>query len=247
MFDAGLSEKAEHIAFAYLSSGCSLIENDNNNEGYVALEKAGEILADTHRFSPDRNPEKNNSLLLAGLALYAAKQYSRSFIVLSDVSADFLTGQMIILFLKKNFVSLMNLSAAILVSPTPESSDILDNDIWIIRREIARCFLLIEDYTYSGTQDRFRDADEILGNLMELAAIGNLALYWLLIRLLRIVFSTFHSSSLWQVLPPLLPPVNISQRYIQLLGGVQASSYRAMAIANIIPAISSWRKQRGGY
>lgn len=218
-FDPKLSEKAEHIAFAYLSAGCSLVENNNSDEGYIALERAGEILSDTHRFSPDCNPEKNNSLLLAGLALYASKQYSRSFIVLSDISADFSTGQMIVLFLKKDFVALTNLSAKILVSPVPKLSDIIENDVWMISREIARCFLLVEDYTYSGVQDRFRKVDEILNNLMELAAIENLSLYWLLIRLLKIVFSTLHSSSLWQVLPPFLPLTHLTQKYIQLLGG----------------------------
>lgn len=57
-------------------------------------------------------------------------------------------------------------------------------------------------------------------NLLKLLILStecNLTLYWLIIRLLKIIILTFQKSSLWSVLPALLPVGNITEKYIRLL------------------------------
>lgn len=49
-----------------------------------------------------------------------------------------------------------------------------------------------------------------------------MTLYWLIIRLLKIIFSTYQESSLWSVLPPLLPARYITSKYIRLLSGFKS-------------------------
>lgn len=102
-FDSTLTEKATHIGYTLISCGCSLVENDDAEtaEGLVVLEKAGKILSDAFKFNHDEIDTINYNLLIAGMSLYAAKQYSRAFIVLHDIDVDFTVGQIIIHFIKK--------------------------------------------------------------------------------------------------------------------------------------------------
>jgi len=153
-FDPALTEKATHIAYALLSCGCSMVENEDaeTNEGLLALEKAGKILSDTFRFNPNEDKNKNYNLLIAGMALYAAKQYSRAFIELKDINADFEVGQIIISFIKKDFKSLLNVTSNVFFSPMPEQSDFRSFDEWVISHEVARCFLIIIDFIHTGNE-----------------------------------------------------------------------------------------------
>lgn len=99
-FDPLLTEKVTHIVYALLSCGCSLIENADNNvnvtESLAILERAGKLLSDTYKYNDNEVDEKNHNLLIAGMALYVAKQYSRAFIVLKNINLDFNVGQIII-------------------------------------------------------------------------------------------------------------------------------------------------------
>jgi len=110
-FDPRLTEKATHIAHTLIACGCSIVENGYNVseavEGLFYLEKAGKILYDTYKFNLHEEGSKNYSLLIAGMSLYAAKQYSRAFITLKDVDVDFSVGQIIISFIKKDFTALI--------------------------------------------------------------------------------------------------------------------------------------------
>ena len=79
-----------------------IIESKNSaRNGLMVLEKGGKILSDVYKYNTDEQDSRNYNLLIAGMALYAAKQYSRAFIVLHGVDTDFDVGQMIIRFIKK--------------------------------------------------------------------------------------------------------------------------------------------------
>lgn len=223
-FDSELTEKAIHIAYALLSCGCSMVENENTetSEGLLVLEKAGKILSDTFSFNATESENKNYHLLIAGMALYAAKQYSRAFIALKDIDVNFSVGQIIINFIKKDFESLQNIANKVFFSYPPTQSDIRQFDEWVISHEIARCFFITIDFIYSGNKDAFTLVNDILEKILSLSSEDNLTLYWLIIRLLKIILSTFQDSSLWSVLLPLLPAKHITEKYIRLLSSFKS-------------------------
>jgi hypothetical protein len=224
-FDVTLTEKATHIAYTMISCGCSLVENDDgeSDEGLAVLEKAGKILSDAFKFNNDEIETKNYNLLIAGMSLYAAKQYSRAFIVLHNVDVDFTVGQIIINFIKKDFESMLRIVSNVLFTQAPEQLLYLrDFDEWVMSHEIARCFLIVVDFIYTGNQENFLLIKSILEKLLTLSSESALTLYWLIIRLLRIIFSTFQDSSLWSILPPFLPARYITEKYIRLLSGFRS-------------------------
>lgn len=223
-FDSALTEKATYIAYTLVSCGCSLIENEDvgTAEGLVVLEKAGKILSDAFKFNPDEIETKNYNLLIAGMSLYAAKQYSRAFIVLHNIDVDFSVGQIIISFIKKDFGSMLQIASNVLFTQGPEQLDLRDFDEWVISHEIARCFYIVMDFIYTGNQDNFSLIKDILEKLLALSSESALTLYWIIIRLLRIIFSTFQATSLWSILPPLLPAKYITEKYIRLLSGFRS-------------------------
>jgi hypothetical protein len=223
-FDPLLTEKATHIAYALLSCGCSLVENENSdsNEGLVVLERAGKVLSDAYKYNALEIESRDYNLLVAGMALYAAKQYSRAFIILNDIDTDFSVGQMVVRYIKKDFEPLLQIASNTFFSEPPELLDVRDLDEWVISHEIARCFLVISDFVHTGNQENFALANGIFEKLSTLAIESNLTLYWLVVRLLRIIFSTFQETSLWSVLPPLLPAQYITEKYIRLLSGFKS-------------------------
>lgn len=220
-FDPALTEKATHIAYALLSCGCSLVENKDSaaSEGLAVLERAGKVLSDVYKYNFDEMETKNYNLLISGMALYAAKQYSRAFIVLNDIDADFIVGQMAIHFIKKDFEALSRSASSIFFGQPPEVLDIQSFDEWVISHEVAHCFLIVIDFIQTGNQEDYEIINDILVKLLTLTLDSNLTLYWLIIRLLKIIFSTFQEASLWSVLPPLLPEKHITENYIRLLSG----------------------------
>ena len=222
-FDPLLTEKATHIAYAMLSCGCSLMEKSNSifttTESLSILEKAGKLLSDIYKYNDDEFDWKDYNLLISGMALYAAKQYSRAFIVLNNVNIDFVVGQIVIQFINKDFNSLLqNVNQVFFESPN-ELSDIQSLDEWVISHEIARIFLMVVDFVQTGNQSNFVSIDNIFDKLLSIATEGNLISYWLIVRLLKIILLTFQEASLWTFLPPLLPVQHITENYIRLLSG----------------------------
>ncbi|ETT61795.1 DEAD/DEAH box helicase [Paenibacillus odorifer] len=223
-FDSALTEKATHIAYTLISCGCSLIENEDaeTDEGLVVLEKGGKILSDVFKFNSDDIETKNYNLLIAGMSLYATKQYSRAFIILHDIDVDFIVGQIIINFIKKDFESMLQIVSNVLFTQAPTHLYLRDFDEWVISHEIARCFLIVADFIQTGNQENFTLIKDILEKLLAISSESALTLYWLIIRLLRIIFSTFQASSLWSILPPFLPERYITEKYIRLLSGFRS-------------------------
>ena len=153
------------------------------------------------------------------MALYAAKQYSRAFIVLNNVNLDFVVGQIVIQFIKKDFNSLLQNVSQVFFEPPSELSDIQSLDEWVISHEIARIFLMVVDFVQTGNQSNFVSIDNILDKLLSIATESNLISYWLIVRLLKIILLTFQEASFWTILPPLLPAQHITENYIRLLSG----------------------------
>lgn len=222
-FDPLLTEKATYIAYALLSCGCSLMEESNSNftptEILSILEKAGKLLSDIYKYNDDEFDGKDYNLLISGMALYAAKQYSRAFIVLNNVNLDFVVGQIVIQFINKDFNSLLQNVNQVFFEPPNELSDIQSLDEWVISHEIARIFLMVVDFVQTGNQSNFVSIDNIFDKLLSIATESNLISYWLIIRLLKIILSTFQEASLWTILTPLLPVQHITENYIRLLSG----------------------------
>lgn len=219
-----LTEKTTYIAYALLSCGCSLIENENSdsNEGLIVLERAGKILSDSYKYNTFDIENRNYNLLIAGMALYAAKQYSRAYIVLNDINSDFPVGQMVVGYIKKDFELLLQIASKTFFSEPSELFDVRELDEWVVSHEISRCFFQIIDFIHTGNQEKFVLTKDIFDRLLTLTTESNLTLYWLVVRLLRIIFSTFQEASLWSVLPPLLPDKYIAEKYIRLLSGFKS-------------------------
>lgn len=234
IFDPALTEKTTYIAYYLISCGCSILENRDSSKdlGIETLEKAGKILSDSYSFNQNELENQKFNLLIAGMSLYAAKQYSRAFIVLKGVDSDFVVGQIIISFIKKDFNALINFTNKTFFSTVSEQIDILGFDEWVISHEIARCFLIIIDYIYAGNEEDFVLVNDILEKLLCLSSNDKLTLYWLIIRLLKIILATFHDASLWPTLLPLFPEKVITSKYIRLL-----SSFKS-------PVIELWPSQK---
>ncbi|MGF6990529.1 hypothetical protein M2150_001794 [Lachnospiraceae bacterium PM6-15] len=225
-FDSVLTEKATYIAYLSLSCGCEIIENEyaEIDDGYLLLERAGKILADAYQYSEEKDSAGNYNLLIAGMALYASKQYSRAFITLNNIEVEFDTGKMVAEFVKKNFNAMLRSAYKIFTSEAPSEEGIQEISEWIISHELARCFIIISDYIYSGEGKSIETVNEILSKILILAKESDLITYWLIIRLLKIILSTFQKVSLWSVLPPWLPDQSeyLRNNYIRLLGSLKA-------------------------
>lgn len=220
LFDPVLTEKAVHIGYLLLSCGCSLVENEDSqtHKGLELLDKAGTILSNSFKYNANEDRKiRDYNLLVAGMALYAAKQFSRAFIILSDVTPDFTIGQMVTQYIKKEFDKLQITLNRAFFAPPPEQMDNQYFNEWVVTHEIARCFMVIVDFIYTGNDENYANVNEILDKLLILTSESNLTLYWLLVRILRIIFASFHNSSLWSILVPLLPDNDIAVKYIRLL------------------------------
>lgn len=78
---------------------------------------------------------------------------------------------------------------------------------------------MVVDFVQTGNQSNFVSIDNIFDKLLSIATESNLISYWLIVRLLKIILSTFQEASLWTILPPLLPAQHITENYIRLLSG----------------------------
>jgi hypothetical protein len=221
-FDPLLTEKSTHIAYTLIACGCSIIENEENptdiDEGLSLLEKAGKTLSDIYEHNSTNGTDKAYNLLLAGMSLFAAKQYSRAFVVLNRVDVDFTVGQIIISFIRKDLSRLIEQTNKAYFSAIPDDESIYAIDEWVISHEVARCFMVATHYVYSGNGNALTSIHELLDKLLDIASEDGMTLYWLIIRLLKILFSSFISASLWTALPPFLPQSDLRDAYIRLLG-----------------------------
>ncbi|GHV47431.1 hypothetical protein FACS189499_04930 [Clostridia bacterium] len=188
-YDAQLTDKAVNIAYVLVACGCSIVEQtqSGDTEAVIALsylEKAGKIITDAFKNNEVEPDNREYNLLIAGMSLCAAKHYSRAFLALKGVSVNFGVGQLVAAFVKKDFTELRLRVTEMFFAAPPADGEILSTDIYVIEHEVARCFMLVSDYIYSGERGNFDTSRELLSSLLELAAEDSLSYYWLIIRFL---------------------------------------------------------------
>ena len=209
-FDKHLQEKITYLAYLEIMSGCSLLEVGNNpGKGREYLEKAGKIIGDAYLFEEDEDTS-NMQLLIGGMALYAANQYSRSFVLLKKISGNNNVSEMIIAFLKKDLVALENISTR-----TFFSAD--EDDELIFEKELARIFLALICFIKLGKRASIEFLYKTIDLLIELMKLEFNSVNWLIARLLKIIISTFEAASLWNVLPQFVPMSDYLTDYIKNL------------------------------
>lgn len=230
-FDEQLTEKATHAAYSLIMCGCSYIENNIDiKKGLAILEDAGKLLSDAYKNNKPEEYSRDHNLLISGMALYAARQYSRAFIVLKNITNDFTVGQIISCFIKKDFHHLIIAINSAVFEEHP-MLDVSGFDEWTITFNIAKCFSVLLEYISNGNIQNISTINEILDKLLVISKSSNLPLYWLIIRLLKIILVSYKESSLWSILSPLLPSTRVLATYINLL-----SSFRS-------PVIELWPSQ----
>ncbi len=209
-FDKNLQEKITYLAYLEIMSGCSLIEQgDDSLRGKEFLEKAGKIIGDAYLYEDDKEIS-NVQLLIGGMALYAANQYSRSFVLLKRINGYNNVSEMIITFLKKDLIALENVSTRIFFCAG-------EDDGLAFERELARAFLALICFVRLGKKTSIEFLYNTMDLLMELMQIEFNSINWLIARLLKIIIQTFEAASLWNVLPQFVPESNYLTDYIQNL------------------------------
>lgn len=218
-YDKQLSEKNTYIAYILISIACDTVENNFENQIKVSdiFERASKILSDNHQYANDHENVINLNLLISSMSFYCAKQFSKAYITIGKVKTNYPVSSMINYFLKKDFDHLFSISVDLFYDAPPQSNEQEVIDRWIVSHEVARCFMIYLDTLYSGHLDRFNQIESILIILEELCQINRFVDLWLVIRLLKIIFRTFENTSIWQIIPPLMPQDSLVGRYIRLL------------------------------
>ncbi|WP_066837163.1 DEAD/DEAH box helicase [Rufibacter ruber] len=207
-FTLGLDDRLSTIAFSYISIGCQYAENKEYQLALDPLEKGANILRNIHAPLANRKDHSLYFVLTSSLAYYACGQYSKSFILLKSVEFESDAASLISLFLKKDFVKLVELVNRVLLTNYIDEATDLDTglesetDKNIYTSLLAKSFNLLLEYIFSGNIEWLNESIGILDDLEELLKIDNEPSMWWTVRLLRIIFGDFRESSLWRLLPP---------------------------------------------
>ncbi|USK62811.1 DEAD/DEAH box helicase [Peribacillus frigoritolerans] len=223
-YSTDLDEKLTSIAMSYLSIGCSFAEKGNISESIVPLEKGAMILENIHSPIENRNDYSVYFNLTGALAYYAAKQYSKSFILLKNISVDTLISELLHNFLSKKYEDLDKILSSILLSDMYSDEVIASlndeveakNRVYLIILSKSLASLL--EFIYSGDDNWLGKAKEYLEDLLELLAIDAEPSLWWGIRLLLLIVDGFKENSLWRTIPPLLGQEDgIVKKYISTM------------------------------
>ncbi|MBI9060258.1 MAG: DEAD/DEAH box helicase [Labilibaculum sp.] len=211
-YTENLDERCLSIAVNYLSVGYSLYK-DNIAESIKCLEKAAILLE--HIFANSNNSirYKEYYCLVAALGYYAASQYSKAFVILRKLEVDTVIAMLIQLFLTKQFKELQKTIDSLLIQK--QNVYEVDNEEVIIIEILARYFIEILTFTYSGEQTNLDNAKEIMDDLITLASINEDPALWWVFRLLKLVSNRFENSSLWKTIRPLfVEDYELVEKYI---------------------------------
>lgn len=209
-FRENLNFGSDSLAFSYLSIGCTFYENKKRDiDMRKALEKAATFIEYNHFHEQNRTQFSLYYLLISGLAYYASSQYSKAFVIMKKVDADYQTDISILTsaFLKKNFQQVNQVLNKILL----DDDYLKDNDVEQISDDkiqivlYARAFANLIDFLFSGNISSLENTIEILEDLSELLLIDNEPSMWWVVRLLKIVAENLQESSLWTTILPRIP------------------------------------------
>lgn len=198
-YTKNLDERCISIAFTYLSVANSLYEA--GNDIYIeALEKAGKILEYLFNYEKCNNIYKIYGRIACGLAYYASKQYSKSFIVLNNIEEESYIANIIKLLLTKNIDDLNILIRKILLNKDRINSV---NDEEIYNDIFAKCIVELLNYVYTGKKEKIYEARLIINDLIDLALLNEEPALWWVFKLFKIILNNFEVNSIWSVLSKL--------------------------------------------
>lgn len=232
-FTQGLNDRVNFIAYRLLAVGCSLIENDHEEEGYTHLHAAGGILESVHRSSIHTNQSRIFHCLIGAMAFYACGHYSRAFVLIKDIETENSVAGIIASFLRKNAEELLFQINQVLLT---EYSDLLDSselDETALNITITRAVAFIFEYTISGDPYLIKAADSALKDAILISEGISHPSYWWVSRLLRLMFNDFARGSLWNVLTPWFGPD----------GKERIKDYTSLLALSSPPIIELWRSQ----
>ena len=224
-YDPHLSEKNSYIAYLLIFNACDIVENSFENQISSAeiFERAGKLLADNYQFAQEAEDISNINLLISSMSFYCAKQFSQAYISVEHVKPNNSIVSMVKLFLRKDFNQLFTESIENFFVEQPYLSELDQLDQWIISHEIARCFMIYLNTLYSGDLGQFNQISFILETLEDLCELNRFVTSWLIIKLLKIIFKTFETSSTWKNIPPRIPNASLTPKYIRLLSELRPS------------------------
>ncbi len=218
-FDPTLDDKVTFAGYSLLAAGCSLIEQEDRDEGAGALEHGASILQYVHgpRAAVDR--ESSFHVFVAAMSFYAAGQYSRAFVTIRSVEERTPAARIIGAYLRKDMAALLERLDQVLLSDRPFPEEQADLDESAITVAVAQAVSLAVEFIFTGAQDFLGLAENQLRDAGIVAAAGGHPAWWWAVRLLRLMLQDLDGASPWHVLPPYFGPDSAATlgKYIKLL------------------------------
>lgn len=223
------SSRLDHIltgvAISYLSVGCTFAEAELTEESIEPFEKGATILENI--FSPKNNRNEFSSYFIVAsvLAFYAAKQYSRSFVLLKNLETDTEISKLIFFFFRERYKDLDEELSYVFLSG--EYNDTSISDLNNEMESNGRVYVLIfskalanlVEFIYSGRNKYLQRARECLKDLLEILSYDAEPSFWWVIRLFIIIVDGFEDNSLWNnILPQIDGDDEKVKQYIRAKG-----------------------------
>ncbi|QQR81274.1 MAG: DEAD/DEAH box helicase [Deltaproteobacteria bacterium] len=163
--------------------------------------------------------------LIGAMAFYACGQYSRAFVLISNIDGTTPSAGLIASFLKKERANLIIKLNQILLAPPPKFDESNQFDDWALTICVARSISLASEHAISGNPELLKNADTILHDALEISAGGLNSSFWWIARILRLMLKDYGNGTLWSVLPPFFGPDGKSQidNYVKLLAFLKPS------------------------
>jgi replicative superfamily II helicase len=199
-------ENLNLLALYYLELGCCYAENQDMESARGPLEKGSSILEFVHGANTNKTEFSSYYSLIASLGYYVSFQYSKAFILVQKTKTDTAIGNIVALFLQRNFQLLQTEIEQILVDPT-NTDDFIDefddensgaDKVYVIT--IARALNNLVRYLQTGFPELLANAKENLKLLKEIAEVRQEPGMWWVVRLLILLAEGFDLSALWPAL-----------------------------------------------
>lgn len=233
-FTEGLDVRATFIAYRMLNAGCSLLEQDQGDEGHQQLHAAGDLLESTHRASAQADSVSGFHCLIGAMAFYACGHYSRAFVLIGTTESSTVVGGIVASFLRKDFAGLIHrINDVLLQEEIPGDEDVVDANKWALEILITRSIALTLEHAISGDSEYVAEADKILADAMIISEAGANPSFWWIARILRLMFKDYEQGSLWTCLPPFFGPD----------GRTEVRDYASLLALSKPPVTELWRSQ----
>ncbi|WP_143076089.1 DEAD/DEAH box helicase [Stigmatella erecta] len=256
-FVTSLEERAQSLAYALLSSGCSLEETGSRGSGAEALTRAASLLQEAFFYSNSTTLDSRFQLLIAGMAFYSAGQYSRAFVTMREAVQPLLAGKIVRAFLQKDIpVLVRGINEALLSTDNLDGriaeaiqAESLDEEWMTILATslIARALNLHLESLYSG-QGQSEEALGVLSNGMTCMSAEDSPGWWWIMRLLKLMIQDGASNSPYLLLGPYFEGEThaILERYCRSLAFLARPSFEIWASQRAALPLALSSEVRGG-